>query len=170
MNLFYLETSPRGAAHALCDKHIPKMTLETAQMLSTAAWCVLSLPNDSVLPYVYKSAYVNHPSTAWVRSGVSQYVWAYSLFQHLCSEFEFRFGKPHASSRLIHSLGHFDVLTALPNTVFDAPPQCMPEQYQQIDTLQAYRNYYMGEKMGFAKWERGRDCPDWIYNEYAHAA
>lgn len=173
MNLFYLETSPQGAAQALCDKHIPKMTLETAQMLSSACWAVLSPPNHSVLPYIYKPAYWNHPSTAWVRSGVGQYVWTYGLFQALCKEFlhrGFKNGEPHASSKLLHALGHFDVLTALPSTVFDAPPQCMPEQYQQNDTLQAYRDYYLGDKMRFAKWERGRSAPDWMCNEYAYAA
>ena len=170
MNLFYLESSPQGAAQALCDKHIPKMTLETAQMLSTAAWCVLSPPNYTVLPDIYRPAYLNHPSTAWVRSGICQYVWTHALFQHLCSEFEFRFGKPHASSRLIHALGHFDILNALPNTTFIEPPQCMPEQYHQVDTLQAYRDYYLGDKMRFAKWERGRAAPDWVAHEYADAA
>ena len=36
MNLFYVEKEPVAAAQALCDKHVVKMILETAQMLSTA--------------------------------------------------------------------------------------------------------------------------------------
>ena len=36
MNIFFLSRYPNEAAIALCDKHIPKMFLETCQMLSTA--------------------------------------------------------------------------------------------------------------------------------------
>ena len=36
MNIFFLHKDPQWAANALCDKHVPKMLLESAQMLSTA--------------------------------------------------------------------------------------------------------------------------------------
>jgi len=36
MNIFFLSESPVLSARYLCDKHIPKMFLESAQMLSTA--------------------------------------------------------------------------------------------------------------------------------------
>jgi gamma-glutamyltranspeptidase len=33
------------------------------------------------------------------------------------------------------------------------PPQCMPDQYKvPDDAVKAYRDYYIGEKAGFAKW------------------
>ncbi len=44
---------------------------------------------------------------------------------------------------------------------FTQPPQCMPDQYKCDDSVQAYRNYYMGEKAGFAKW-KGREVPTWF--------
>ena len=166
MNIFYVEASPRRAAQALCDKHVNKMTTETAQMLSTAVWRHLSLPNRTVLRHIWKPAYLKHPSTVWVGDRLSQYVWAYGLLQNLCKEFTFRGfknGEPHAAEALLHSLGSFEVLAALPTEgEFEAPPQCMPEKYYHIDTMQAYRNYYLGEKMGFAVWERGRPAPDWV--------
>lgn len=164
MNLFYIESSPRGAAQALCDKHVPKMTLETAQMLSTAVHRHLSPPNATVFPHIYRPAYLHHPSTQWVGENLSQYVWAYALFRALCDEFEFRFGKPHKSSALVHYLGSFEVITQIPKGEFDAPPQCMPKQYHHIDTMKAYRDYYRGDKMYFAKWERGREAPAWVYD------
>ena len=37
MNIFFLDKNPYVAAHKQCDKHVVKMVLETAQMLSTAA-------------------------------------------------------------------------------------------------------------------------------------
>ena len=36
MNIFVLDEDPAAAAIMLCDKHIPKMIVESAQMLSTA--------------------------------------------------------------------------------------------------------------------------------------
>ena len=37
MNIFFLHKDPKIAARMQCDKHVVKMVLETAQMLSTAA-------------------------------------------------------------------------------------------------------------------------------------
>ena len=37
MNIFFLHKDPSRAAKAQCDKHVVKMILETAQMLSTGA-------------------------------------------------------------------------------------------------------------------------------------
>ena len=37
MNIFYLHSHPLVAAHYHCDKHVPKMILESAQMLSIVA-------------------------------------------------------------------------------------------------------------------------------------
>ena len=36
MNIFYLDKDPVVAAQMMCDKHVVKMILESAQMLSTA--------------------------------------------------------------------------------------------------------------------------------------
>ena len=36
MNIFYLDKAPEIAAQLHCDKHVVKMILESAQMLSTA--------------------------------------------------------------------------------------------------------------------------------------
>ena len=35
MNIFVLHKDPTVAAQMLCDKHVPKMIVESAQMLST---------------------------------------------------------------------------------------------------------------------------------------
>ena len=36
MNLFFIDKCPIKSAQQLCDKHVVKMVLETAQMCSTA--------------------------------------------------------------------------------------------------------------------------------------
>jgi hypothetical protein len=71
MNLFYVEREPVAAAQALCDKHVVKMILETAQMLSTAH----RLSETPQAPFVYKMTHKNHPSTKWLRSSQNAYKW-----------------------------------------------------------------------------------------------
>ena len=59
MNIFILDKNPKLAAAMHCDKHVPKMILETAQMLSTAHR-VYDTPQAENL---YKQAHLNHPCT-----------------------------------------------------------------------------------------------------------
>ncbi len=40
--------------------------------------------------------------------------------------------------------------------------QALPDQYKCSSAVEAYRKYYLKEKMRFAKWENGREAPDWI--------
>ena len=67
MNIFYLDHDPVIAAQMSCDKHVVKMILESAQMLSTSHRV---LDGDEYANEVglYKLAHKNHPSTIWVRS------------------------------------------------------------------------------------------------------
>jgi hypothetical protein len=37
----------------------------------------------------------------------------------------------------------------------------MPDQYKVDDFVQSYRNYYIGEKKGFATW-KNREIPYWF--------
>ena len=67
MNIFFLDEDPYKAALALCDKHVPKMLLESAQMLSTAVRKYEEETNGIILAEpIYKSAYQKHPMTIWV--------------------------------------------------------------------------------------------------------
>ena len=62
MNIFYLDRDPKLAAQMHCDKHVVKMILESAQMLSTAhRFLDTDLYADKV--GLYKLAHKNHPST-----------------------------------------------------------------------------------------------------------
>jgi len=62
MNIFFLDRDPYKAALALCDKHVPKMLLESTQMLSTAVQANAKKKFDDL----YKPAYPKHPMTIWV--------------------------------------------------------------------------------------------------------
>ena len=46
-------------------------------------------------------------------------------------------------------------------------PQCMPDEYKcaSDESVLAYRKYYVNDKKDIAKWEKGRDAPDWYTNK-----
>ena len=147
MNIFVLDKNPSVAASMHCDKHVPKMILETAQMLSTAHH-VYDTPQA---PLVYKKAYLNHPCTIWIRESKANYGWAWTLYHELLVEFRKRRGKYHKSGELIHDLAHTP--SEMPNIGPTPFAQALPAEYKQEDAVEAYRAYYMGDKAAFAKWE-----------------
>ena len=157
MNIFYLDRDPVIAAQMMCDKHVVKMILESAQMLSTAHR-VLDGDGYADKTGMYKLAHKNHPSTIWVRSSLENYVWLYEHMIGLMKEYTYRYGKHHATERLIEPLSGTPV--SIPMVGFSDPPQCMPEQCKGEDTVLAYQKYYIVEKSAFATWKL-RSIPEW---------
>jgi hypothetical protein len=159
MNIFYLDDSPKEAAIMHCDKHCVKMILETAQLLCTAH---RELDGDYWADEVglYKSTHKNHPSAVWVRESSEHYWWTLALFVHLCKEYTARYRKTHKSEQLITLLGTAPI--AIKQDGFKEPPQCMPDEYKCDSSIEAYRNYYLGEKMSFAQWNYS-PTPEWTY-------
>jgi|TARA_R110000787_G_C13244293_1_gene428636 hypothetical protein len=156
MNIFYLHPKAEIAAKMHCDKHCIKMILETAQLLSTAHR-ELDGNEDADRRGLYRSTHKNHPSSVWARANGENYDWLYDLFKSLLSEYSIRYGKRHASSKLLLPLAVPP--SNCPSGDFHAPPQCMPDEYKCSSTTAAYRKYYLGEKMGFAVWKMG--APAW---------
>ena len=140
MNIFYLDKCPKKAARLQYNKHVVKMILESAQMLSTAHH-VYGNPND--VPY--KPAHLNHPSTIWVRENSLHYDWLYEHFVALQGEYYKRYKKTHLSFTKCYEplMNHPE---NIPHEEFEQPPQAMPDKYKDKCSLQAYWNYYIGEK------------------------
>lgn len=161
MNIFFLDRDPSLAARYTCDKHVVKMILETAQLLSTAHRLLdgndkFQLPDDRDA-ILYRATHKNHPSAVWVRSGVDQYRWTHDLLYYLIWEFRARYGKPHATERLQPFL--LDAPDNIRVGRWQDPPQCMPDDCKGPDTVLAYRTYYAKYKSNFAKWKNGQ--PEW---------
>ena len=191
MNIFYLDHDPELAAQYHCDKHVVKMILESAQLLSTAhrvldgvmvqgkRYVAGSLPAryrnvkqwrlDNEFDSVYYSAsHVNHPSAVWVRTSHYHYNWLHNLFGHLLTEYTFRYGKTHKCEALYEPLKRWP--NNIPLVDFEQPPQCMPDDSKNIlSSVIAYRNYYKIHKASFAKWSV-RPTPSWWDANYLKAA
>lgn len=164
MNIFYLDKSPRLAAEYHCDKHVVKMILESAQMLSTAHRMLEGKPEEKGILYgikdstLYKITHPNHPSSIWARSSADNYEWLYMLYDNLCHEYERRYKKRHKSEELSYFLSAIPL--GISDETFSPPPQCMPDEYKRDDcTVEAYRAYYRGAKASFAKWKTQQ--PEW---------
>ena len=150
MNIFILDKNPKTAAEYHCDKHVVKMILETAQMLCTAHW-----ETGGQAPY--RSTHKNHPCSKWARENSTNYLWLCELGMELCYEYTNRYGKTHKTQQ------HIEWLTKnipnLPDGKLTEFPQAMPDNYKSNNVVEAYRNYYMGEKRNIVKWKN--NVPKW---------
>ena len=160
MNIFVLDWDVEKCARYHNDKHVVKMILETAQLLC-GVHHMTDQANDQV---PYRLSHKNHPCSIWARKSLTNYLYLAELGLELCKEYTFRYGKHHASERLVGALSK--VPENIANVGFIDPPQCMPDYCKGDDTVIAYRTYYILEKMRFAKWKK-RPMPEWFNGEGA---
>ena len=175
MNIFVTNIDPVAAAKDQCDKHVPKMIVESAQMMASAVrrWGATDeqMPIAKTSGKPYKGGYAHHPCTRWAGDTFGNLAWLTDHALALCVEYTSRFGKKHAC---------YDAIVALYNVGRDwigtgerTPfALAMPDEFrpittdgemayhaEDIDAVQAYRAYYHSK--AFAKWEKGRDAPWW---------
>jgi len=159
MNYFYVEEDPTSAAQALCDKHVVKMILETAQMLSTAHR-LLETPQAD---FVYKVAHSNHPCTKWLRSSRAAYKYGLEYLEAMLAEYTHRYGKIHKTEREILPYLR-QVPEALPDIPWEDPPQCFGDHQEcrREDVVEAYRSYYRVRRNEIdMRWTK-REEPAWL--------
>ena len=152
MNIFAVDTDPKIAAQQLCDKHVVKMILESAQMLCSV------FPNGDA---PYRRAFYNHPCTKWARESAENYEWLLDHAYAMCQEYTRRYGKVHKSLDAISWCGSNYHKLNIPRKGLTKFAQAMPEQYKNSCGVTAYRSYYNGEKAYFAKWSK-RETPSWF--------
>ena len=177
MNIFFLSWVPIICARYHCDKHVVKMIIEYAQMLSTAHRVLdgqkkitLSKNNRKLTRYVlpgdvddvfYKSTHVNHPCGVWVRASRENYLYLYQLFSALCDEYTHRYGKVHLTDTKLRS-----ILATPPSNIdcigITEAPRAMPDHFKDsISVTISYRNFYIGDKKKFCSYKK-RSAPSWL--------
>jgi hypothetical protein len=153
MNIFILDTNIEKCARYHCDQHVVKMILESTQIVCTVL-------NKKGFATPYKSTHANHPCVLWAGESFDNLQWLIRLARTLNREYKYRFQKSedHVS---IHVLDQVRLMKfeSLGVTSF---AQAMPEKYKAPgDPVAAYRAFYVGEKLRFARWTR-RKRPRWI--------
>ena len=156
MNIFHLDKNPKICAEYHCDKHVVKMILETAQMLSTAYRKKFGDNDD-----LYKTAYPKHPMTIWVGDSGDNFFWSVQLLDQLLYQYTVRYKKVHKTIKISNLLHSKHKLWHTWKTKFTRPPLCMPEEYKSDDYIQSYRNYYIGDKKRFARYT-SVDTPEFM--------
>jgi hypothetical protein len=180
MNIFYLDKSPVKAAQMMCDKHVVKMILESAQLLSTAHRVLdgelkdvvvngkskkkYVLPDD-VENFIYKATHINHPSARWVREAGGNYAWLVVHLNALLDEYTHRYKKVHK----VRQTGLNQVLSVFPEKIQpndwlnETPIPCaMPQEYiVSQDPVENYREYYRKGKTNLLHYTN-RERPSWL--------
>ena len=149
MNIFILDTSPVEAAQMQCDKHVVKMVLESAQMLSI------------ISGGPYKPTHAKHPCTLWASATKANYHWLHAHAVALATEYTLRYGRLHKSEAVIHLLS--EPPESVPDGGLTPFAQCMPEEFRGPCPVQAYRDYYWS-KRAFAEW-RHTPRPRWWHGK-----
>jgi len=98
MNIFASHLDPTVCAKSLDDARVIKMTLETAQMMST-----ILRGNGVLFPNVYRSTHAGHKCTVWAGLNQSNFTWLGLHGLALADEHQRRFPKSprHKSARII---------------------------------------------------------------------
>ena len=164
----------------MVDRHVIKMVVETAQLLSTAHRVIdgievqLELEKDGktrkkkvwVLDdgrndILYNATHINHPSSVWCRQSVENYNWLVDHLYALGQEYTYRYDKRH------HTIEKcFYTLQSPPHGLrewdWTKPPSAMGEEYIiSDDPILNYRNYYSKAKEKLHSW-KNREPPVWI--------
>lgn len=163
MNIFILSNDPYEAARMQCDKHVVKMILESAQLLSTAHR-VMDGDESGALPdnrenVFYRATHKNHPCAKWVREAVENYNWLVDHFDGLLCEYTHRYNKQHKCASMLYDIQ--SPPKALTAWDWTTPPSCMPDDCKVGDTVENYRKYYQTYKSHILKWTN-REPPNWI--------
>lgn len=152
MNIFILNEDPEIAAQELCDKHVVKMILETAQMLCSA------FPQGKA---PYKRTHYNHPCSVWTRSSLDNYNWLITHGLEMCYEYTRRYGRVHKSQAVIEWCELNKNSVEFCTEGLTAFAQAMPDEYKHKSAVEAYRRYYRGDKKSFAVWNHS-EKPSWF--------
>lgn len=176
MNIFVLDQDPKICSQYHVDKHVVKMILELAQLLSTAHRVLDGVESVSIqngrklkifeLPdyreeILYKPTHINHPCAVWVREIRENYCWTYALLDELCIEYSYRYDKTHK----VESSGLLTQLLIEPENIKPGHEKtpfalAMPEEYRSSDPVESYRAYYNGSKRDMFSW-KNRQVPEW---------
>ena len=180
MNVFILNEDPEQAAQEHCDKHVVKMIIESAQMLSTAHRMLdgkesrrpsstgktmsryWELP-DGRENKLYKAVHMHHPCTKWTMETIENYRWHWKLFNALCDEYTYRYGKIHKTDELLRKELFwgpanipYGLLTKFP-LAMKSNPECMFD-----DPVKSYRAFYKTKQKRFSMVWSKRTTPEWF--------
>lgn len=160
MQLFILDQNPERAAEMLCDSHLRKMCLETAQILSSVLYRQgRAVPSELPKPYN-----PNHPVIRAIDTPEKIY-WVIRYNMSLHREYFRRFGKTHAYYSFCRKY----------RKLFSCIPLILRKEdltfardfkdfsIEESELVLAYRSYYRYKKTKLRSWHYTKTPePDWL--------
>ena len=101
VNFFYLDKDPKKCAQYYCNKHVLKIPIEIAQILSKIHY---DLNSNIDFSKIYKNSIVVNNSIGpyqWIRESYNNYIWACKLGLELINEYKLRYKKDHHKTEII---------------------------------------------------------------------
>jgi hypothetical protein len=106
---------------------------------------------------------MHHPCTVWTMASIENYRWHWKLFDALCKEYTYRYGKIHKSDEVLRKdlfYGPANIpdgpLTKWP-LAMKANPECMFD-----DVVKSYRAFYKTKQERFKMVWTKREKPVWF--------
>ena len=190
MNIFILNEDPVIAAQEQCNKHIQKMYIESAQMLSTAHRLldgelifIPVLDEDGNQVYLksgkpkmkkhwqhpdlddklYKAVHMGHRCTVWTMTSVCNYMWHYRHFVALCDEYTYRYGKKNLTDTLLRDIlrNPPENIPQVERTPFELAMGSNPECMMD-DPVESYHAFYQTKQDRFTMEWTKRPVPEWF--------
>jgi len=118
----------------MCDKHNPKMVVESAQMMASALRRHGATDEDMPLTKSgtpYKGGYQHHPCTVWAGENQENFDWLADHAYRLLCEYWERFGKEHACT--IPIMHMYDMELDLPEGELTPFALAMPDEYRPTE-------------------------------------
>lgn len=176
MNIFVLDLDPKIAARLHCDKHVPKMIVESTQMLTNAYYSVSK--NEQNIKEMFKTfpridsygepkpymiSHYNHPCSIWVRKSLDNFEWLISLSHELCIEYTKRFGKRHVCQDYIEWFN--DNLPKIERKGLTSFATAMPLEYVTDNAVESYQKYYVSKESYMKMEYRLGNKPEFFKNK-----
>lgn len=136
----------------MCDKHVCKQIIESAQLLCAAH-------PKGVAPY--KHTHVNHPCSIWTRESYHNYEWLCEHALGLCDEYTKRYKRVHKTQAVVEWCVK-NVPVSFPKVGLTPFAIAIKDRtHHRASPVDSYRTYYMAEKKRFATWKEPSSPPDW---------
>jgi hypothetical protein len=163
MNIYILDKQPYQNARSYIDGHIESALVSVLNVLTLAHHLIdgPKLAQERLEAAWYPmNSHADHPWAVWARASDRNYTFVHDVGRALLVEYALRFGRVYGPTPT------WEGLRLLPRRIKTDTllpfPQVMPEQYRRpLDAIEAYRDYYFGEKQSVAVWSSPAQTPGW---------
>lgn len=163
VNFFYLDIDPKTCAQYYCNKHIIKIPIEIAQILSKIHH---ELKSGIDYDKIYKNSLVVKNTLGpyiWTIESLDNYIWACNLGLELINEYKFRYNKETCKTQIIIEtlLNNLPNLPKIGKTKFIGTNQFDMFQFISNDPIVCAKYNYCEMKCNNDIWTK-RQKPYWF--------